>query len=38
MKINFNELKRGYEKYKSEYDKAAIETLESGWYIFGERV
>ena len=38
MKINFNELKRGYEKYKSEYDKAAIETLESGWYILGERV
>jgi len=38
MKINFNELKRGYEKYKSEYDKAAIETLESGWYILGESV
>ena len=38
MKINFNELKRGYEKYKEEYDKAAIEVLESGWYILGENV
>lgn len=38
MKINFNELKRGYEKYKSEYDKAAIDVLESGWYILGENV
>ena len=38
MKINFNELKRGYEKYKAEYDRAVIETLESGWYILGERV
>lgn len=38
MKINFNELKRGYEKYKSEYDRAAIEVLESGWYILGENV
>ena len=38
MKINFNELKRGYEKYKAEYDRAVIEALESGWYILGERV
>lgn len=38
MKINFNELKRGYEKYKEEYDKAAIEVLESGWYILGKKV
>ncbi|HBT51683.1 MAG TPA: aminotransferase [Petrotoga sp.] len=38
MKINFNELKRGYEKYKNEYDKAAIDVLESGWYILGENV
>ena len=38
MKINFNELKRGYEKYKDEYDKAAINVLESGWYILGENV
>lgn len=36
VKVNFNQLDRGYLKYKSEYDKAAIETLESGWYILGE--
>ena len=38
MRINFNQLDRGYLKYKSEYDKAAIQTLESGWYILGARV
>jgi len=36
MKINFNQLDRGYDKFKSEYNKAAITTLESGWYILGE--
>lgn len=38
MKINFNQLDRSYLKYKDEYDRAAIETLESGWYILGERL
>ena len=38
MKINFNQLDRGYKKFKSEYDKAAIEALESGWYILGKKV
>lgn len=37
MKINFNQLDRGYIKYKFEYDKAAIETLESGWYVLGSK-
>lgn len=37
MKINFNQLDRGYNKYKNEYDEAAIKILESGWYILGER-
>ena len=37
MKINFNQLDRGYLKFKDEYDKAAIETLESGWYILGSK-
>lgn len=36
MKINFNQLDRGYQKFKSEYDQAAISTLESGWYIMGK--
>lgn len=35
MKINFNQLDRGYLKYKNEYEQAAIKTLESGWYILG---
>lgn len=35
MKINFNQLDRGYKRFKSEYDHAAISTLESGWYIMG---
>lgn len=35
MEINFNQLDRGYKKYKSEYDNAATSTLESGWYIMG---
>jgi len=38
MKINFNQLDRGYFKYKDEYDKAVIKTLESGWYILGKKV
>lgn len=37
MKINFNQLDRSYLKYKAEYDKVAIETLESGWYILGTK-
>lgn len=36
MKINFNQLDRGYFKIKDEYDKAAIRVLESGWYIMGK--
>jgi dTDP-4-amino-4,6-dideoxygalactose transaminase len=38
MKINFNQLDRGYLKYKNEYDQAAIQALETGWYILGENV
>ncbi|MDX9869700.1 MAG: DegT/DnrJ/EryC1/StrS family aminotransferase [Candidatus Cloacimonadales bacterium] len=38
MKINFNQLDRGYQKYKDEYDKAAISALESGWYILGNKL
>jgi dTDP-4-amino-4,6-dideoxygalactose transaminase len=37
MKISFNQLDRGYIKYKTEYDKAVIQTLASGWYILGEK-
>jgi dTDP-4-amino-4,6-dideoxygalactose transaminase len=38
MKINFNRLDIGYYKYKTEYDKAVLETLQSGVYILGSRV
>ena len=38
MKINPNQLDRGYLKYKEEYDRAVIKTLESGWYILGKQV
>lgn len=38
MKINPNRLDRGYLKYKKEYDKAVIKTLESGWYVLGKEV
>lgn len=38
MKINFNQLDRAYHKYKSEYDSAVLEVLESGWYILGQKL
>lgn len=38
MRINFSQLDRAYKKYKTEYDNAVIEVLESGWYILGDKV
>lgn len=38
MKIKFNQLERSYHRFKSEYNNAVINTLESGWYILGQRV
>jgi len=35
--IPCNDLKRSFEQYKSEFEQAAIETLESGWYILGKK-
>lgn len=37
MKIKANELRRQYRQYEEEYKQAAIQALESGWYILGER-
>ena len=37
MDIKNTVLTRQYKKYKQEYDQAAIEALESGWYILGSR-
>ncbi len=36
--IPINELARGYRLYKEEYDRKAIEVLESGWYVLGKEV
>lgn len=38
MKINFNQLDRAYNKFKSEYDSEVLEVLESGWYILGQKL
>ncbi len=38
MKVSFNQLDRGYIKYKEEYKKEAIDTLESGLYILGGKL
>ncbi len=36
--IPVNELIRGYNLYKDEYEAKAIEVLRSGWYILGKEV
>lgn len=38
MKIAFNDLKRGFDAYKNEYEEKALEVLNSGWYILGNEV
>jgi dTDP-4-amino-4,6-dideoxygalactose transaminase len=37
MKIPFNVLKPQYDLFKEEYDRAALEVLDSGWYVLGEK-
>ena len=36
--IPVNELIRGYNLYRDEYEAKAIEVLRSGWYILGKEV
>lgn len=38
MKIMPNRLDRGFEQYKEEFEKKAIEVLRSGWYVLGNEV
>nr|HPI99056.1 DegT/DnrJ/EryC1/StrS family aminotransferase [Synergistales bacterium] len=38
MKIPFNRLFPLYEKYRKEFDQAALRVLSSGWYILGDEV
>lgn len=33
-----NRLDRGFEKYQSEFEEAALRVLRSGWYILGKEV
>lgn len=37
-KIEFNVLDRQYNKYKDEYNEAALKVLNSAWYILGKEV
>ena len=38
MEVAAGNLKRGFELYKEEYEKKALEVLNSGWYILGKEV
>ena len=38
MKIAANDLKRQHDIFKDEYNKKAVEVLDSGWYILGNEV
>ena len=38
MNIMANRMDRGFFKYKKEFEKKAIEVLESGWYIMGNEL
>ena len=38
MKIMPNRLDRGFYMYQEEFEKKAIETLRSGWYVLGREV
>lgn len=36
--IPFNNLKRGFELFKEEYENKVLEVLNSGWYVLGNEV
>lgn len=38
MKIMSNNLLREFGQYQEEFDRAAVETLHSGWYILGKQL
>ena len=38
MKIAANDLKRQHDLYGEEYDRKAVEVLDSGWYVLGNEV
>ena len=38
MAVDFVRLKRGYDLYAQEYEKAAFRAMRSGWYILGKEL
>lgn len=38
MDVMANRLDRGFEAYKDEFEKRALEVLRSGWYVLGTQV
>lgn len=38
MEIQCNRLDRGFELYQEEFEKKALEVLESGWYVLGREL
>ena len=36
--IPVNELARGYNLYREEYEEKAVSVLRSGWYVLGREV
>lgn len=38
MEVNFAVLARQYDKYRDEYEEAALRALRSGWYIMGKEL
>ncbi|MEY8333787.1 DegT/DnrJ/EryC1/StrS family aminotransferase [Lachnospiraceae bacterium 47-T17] len=38
MRVKFNVLDRGFQKYRDAYEEAALRVLHSGWYILGNEV
>lgn len=38
MNVEFSVLRRTYERYREEYEEAALRALRSGWYILGKEM
>ncbi|HBI60613.1 MAG TPA: aminotransferase, partial [Lachnospiraceae bacterium] len=38
MEIECNRLDRGFELHKEEFEKKALEVLNSGWYVLGKEL
>ncbi len=38
MMVPVNELVRGYDLYREEYEEKAVSVLRSGWYVLGREV